>query len=178
MEIRFVPLDLARIDGLRYEAIVLPVHDDERPLAGAAGLCDWRLCGRLSRLLQRDWVKTRAGDVTLVPVRPRLPFDKMLLFGTGDSAGFSASDVTGVTARMLDTLTHLRLRTFVMALPGRAMGRVNPTDAIRGFMAAPGLDEAIDEVVIVDELDATRVMAPVVEAEKRRRRALRQDDED
>lgn len=174
MEIRFVPLDLARIDGLRYEAIVLPVHEDERPLRGAAGLCDWRLCGRLSRLLQRGWVRMKSGDVTMVPVRPRLPFDKMLLFGTGDSSGFTARDVTEVTSRMLKTLEGLRLRTFVMALPGRAMGRVTAADAIRGFLSATGIEEAIDEVVIVDDLDAQKVMAPMVEAEKRRLRVIRE----
>ena len=43
------------------ETLVLPFFADERPLRGAAGLCDWRLCGRLSRLLAVGARRRRAG---------------------------------------------------------------------------------------------------------------------
>ena len=44
--------DLAKWDEADRDALVLPIFADERPLRGAAGLCDWRLNGRLSRLVR------------------------------------------------------------------------------------------------------------------------------
>jgi hypothetical protein len=44
----FLPVDLLRWDrGPGGDALVVPVWSDVRPLRGAAGLLDWRLCGRL-----------------------------------------------------------------------------------------------------------------------------------
>jgi hypothetical protein len=123
MEIRFVPLDLQRIDGLRFEAAALPLFEDERPLRGAAGLCDWRLCGRVSRVLQTGRVTGARGEVTLLPARPRLPFDKLVLFGLGPRAAFTTETYDQIVGNMLTALQKLRLRTFVLALRVGARGR-------------------------------------------------------
>ena len=173
MDVRFVPLDLARIDALRYEAVALPFFEDERPLRGAPGLCDWRLCGRLSRLLMGGRVTGALGEVTLVPTRPRLPFDKMLLFGAGPSAAFDQERFVAVTRAVFASLDGLRLRNLVLSLPGRAAGQVAPGDAIRWFLAVAAEREELDEVIVLDDADAARQMQPVVDAEKRRARAAR-----
>ena len=47
MSLSVLPLDLARWDESARDCLVLPVFKDDRPLRGAAGLADWRLCGRL-----------------------------------------------------------------------------------------------------------------------------------
>jgi hypothetical protein len=174
MEVRFVPLDLSRIDALRFEAVALSCFLDERPLRGAAGLCDWRLCGRISRLLARGYITGARDEVTLLPVRARLPFDKLVLFGLGPRNGFSQHAYETSVARMLDVLEKLRLRTFVIALPGRGTGDVAPGDAVRWFLRAASERTDFDEVVILDEPEAQRAMAPVVEAERRRVRAARE----
>ncbi len=174
MDIRFAPLDLSRIDGLRFEALVLPFFTDERPLRGAPGLCDWRLCGRLSRWLLRGRFVGSLGEVTLLPGRPRLPFDKLLLFGAGPSESFDPSRFDTVIGHILHCLGDLGLRSFVLALPGRGTGLVAPGEAIRWFLAATGERDDLDDVVILDDPDAQRVMIPVVEAERRRVRARRE----
>jgi hypothetical protein len=176
MDIRFVPLDLGRIDTLRFEAVALSCFEDERPLRGAAGLCDWRLCGRISKLLARGRVNGARGEVTMLPVRARLPFDKLVLFGLGARAEFSQAAYEETVARMLDALEKLRLRTFVISLPGRGTGDVAPADAIRWFLAAAAVRTDFDEVVILDDAEAQRTMAPIVEAERRRLRAAREID--
>ncbi len=173
MDVRFVPLDLARVDALRYEAAALPFFEDERPLRGAAGLCDWRLCGRLSRLLLSARVTGALGEVTLVPARARLPFDKLLLFGSGPRERFDQARFNAVTARIFDVVEGLRLRNLVLALPGRNHDRVSPGDAIRWFLEAAAGQERVEELIVLDDLDAHKVMQPVVEAERRRARAAR-----
>ncbi len=172
MDVRFVPLDLARVDALRYEAVALPFFEDERPLRGAAGLCDWRLCGRLSRLLLGGRVTGALGEVTLVPARPRLPFDKLLLFGSGPRETFDATVFAAVTARIYDVVEGLRLRNLALSLPGRNHDRVTPGEAIRWFLEASSRSK-IEELIVLDDADAHKVMQPVVDAERRRARAAR-----
>ncbi len=174
MDVRFVPLDLARIDALRDEAVALPFFEDERPLRGAAGLCDWRLCGRLSRVLRSGRVTGALGEVTLVPVRPRLPFDKMLLVGAGASEGFDAARSRAVMARVFEVAAGLRLRNLVLSLPGRATGAAAPGEAMRWFLEGVG-EAGIEEVTVLDDAEAQRLMSPLVEAERRRARAARDD---
>jgi len=168
MDVRFVPLELPRIDGLRAEVAVLPFFTDERPLRGAAGLCDWRLCGRLSRVLQRGRVTGALGEVTLVPGRPRLPFDKLLLVGCGVGADFDAEAHAAVVARIARTLEGLRLRSFALSLPGRGAGRLGPGEAVRWFLQALEGSDPFDEVIVLDEAEAHRAMLPVVEADRQR----------
>src|SRR4051812_22559472 len=129
MEIRFVPLDLARIDTLRFEAAALTLFDDERPLRGAAGLCDWRLLGRITRHIARGRIDGHSGEISLLPARPRLPFDKLVLFGLGARETFSLEMFQATVRTMLETLHRLKLRTFVIALPGRSAGVISAVDA-------------------------------------------------
>ena len=70
-----LPLDLARWDETARDCLVLPVFKDDRPLRGAAGLADWRLCGRLSRLVKaskRDR-RRRRDDAAAAGAPPALP---------------------------------------------------------------------------------------------------------
>ncbi|HWE31423.1 MAG TPA: M17 family peptidase N-terminal domain-containing protein, partial [Polyangia bacterium] len=90
MNVSFLASDLGKWDAAENvpETLVLPFFVDERPLRGAAGLCDWRLCGRLSRLLQSSRVAGKWGEVTLYPPGKRLPFQRLLLVGLGAADRF------------------------------------------------------------------------------------------
>jgi hypothetical protein len=94
MELRFVTADLRR-------------------------LVDWRLSGTVSRLLADGFVTGRLGEVVMLPLRPKLPFDKALLFGLGTRATFTDEVFRDVTAHMLRATEGLCARTAVVELPGR-----------------------------------------------------------
>lgn len=173
MELRFVPLDLARIDQLRVEAVFLPFFSDERPLRGAAGLLDWRLCGALSALVEAGRSSGREGELTMLLGRARLPFDKVVLVGEGAWASFTPEVAGRVSAQILDAASALRLKGFACALPGRSRPSVRASEATRWFVDAAG-STAFDEVIVLDEPEAQRAMAPIIEAERRRARAARQ----
>lgn len=85
MDLSFYPLNLEAIDAADAESLVLFVAADERPLTGLAGLADWRLSGRLSRMLRAGLVKGVAGEALLTPPGARLGFKKLFLFGLGPS---------------------------------------------------------------------------------------------
>jgi hypothetical protein len=174
VDVRFVLNELARIDALRYEAVALPFFEDERPLRGAAGLCDWRLCGRLSAVLRSGRVTGALGEMTLLPARPRLPFDKMLLVGSGPLEGFGEERFRTVVGAVFDVVRGLRLRNLALSLPGRGAGRVAPGDAMRWFLDE-GSGSILEEAVVLDDAEAVKVMLPVVDGERRRIRAARQE---
>ncbi|AKF06930.1 M17 family peptidase N-terminal domain-containing protein [Sandaracinus amylolyticus] len=172
MELRFVAPDLRALDGLRSEALALPFFQDERPLRGAAGLVDWRLCGRLSRLLVRGRMRGALGERVLIPARPRLAFEKLFLFGLGPRAAFDETAFVASVDDVLDTLEKMRARTAVIALPGRSLELVGPERALELFLSAARDRHEHDELTLIEPLDAQRSMIPVLERARRKARAL------
>src|SRR5690606_9263302 len=117
---------LRSLDRLKSEALSLPFFSDERPLRGVLGLVDWRMCGRISALIEGGRVDGARDEIVLVPARPRLTFEKVLLFGLGPRDEFDLEAFGRTTERMLETLTRARVRASALVLPGRALGLVDP----------------------------------------------------
>ena len=171
MHVRFTVPELKQIDALRCEALALPLFSDERPLRGALGLVDWRMCGFVSRLrgtgrLQGSWQET-----VLIPARPKLSMDKLFVFGVGASSELDPARVRAAVDHMLDTLARARVRTTALALPGRAVGCLPPDKAMEAFIAASAQRDEHDELILLEPPDAQREMERVVERERRRARA-------
>ena len=61
---------------------------DERPLRGAAGRADWRLCGVVTELVESGRLRGKVGEATLVPSMGRLAADRVLLLGLGRRSSF------------------------------------------------------------------------------------------
>src|SRR5204863_6154702 len=114
MELRFVTLELRRLDEVASEVLACGVFADERPHHGAAGLVDWRLSGTVSRLVEQGFLTGKRGEVVMLPLRPKLPFDKALLFGLGARADFDDAAFREVTAHLLRAIEGLCARTAVV----------------------------------------------------------------
>ncbi len=85
MDLTFFPLTLDAVDQAAAESLCLFVAADERPLTGLAGLVDWRLLARLSRLIRGGQITGQKGEAVLTSAGARLGFRKMFLFGLGPS---------------------------------------------------------------------------------------------
>ncbi len=119
MELHFVSPRLSHLDALESEVLACSVWEDARPCAGVAGLCDWRLAGQISDLFRSGWLTGRRGEVLMLPGRPRLTFDKILLFGAGPRSQFDEVSYRTVLNHMLETVSGLCSRLAVVQLPGR-----------------------------------------------------------
>jgi len=119
VELHFVPPNLSALDALESEVLACSIWEDVRPCDGVAGLCDWRLGGAISSLQRQGFVTGARGDLLLMPGRPRLSFDKILLFGAGARSSFDEARFREVMHHMLATLADLRARVAVVQLPGR-----------------------------------------------------------
>jgi hypothetical protein len=171
MDVRFVLPDLRRLDKLRSEALAVGVYQDERPVRGAPGLVDWRLCGAISRMLQSGRLQGARRERLLVPPRRRLPFDKIFLFGLGPRDGFDTSVYESVVDDVLETLGRVRVRSPVLALPGRAGDRIAADDAMERFLAIAARHPEHDEVTLIEDAEAQRTMQAFLNRARRRARA-------
>lgn len=73
------PIDRADVD-----IAVVTFFVDERPLRGMAGRADWRLCGSVSRLIQRHKLRGEWGEAVLIPSTGGLRSRWVLVLGLGD----------------------------------------------------------------------------------------------
>jgi hypothetical protein len=125
-----LPLDLARWDEVPRDCLVLPVFKDDRPLRGAAGLADWRLCGRLSRLIKANRASAEQGETLLLPPGRRLRFGKILWFGLGDAKGYSDERFRKDIAWIFGVVSKAGVADWTLQAPGRASGLIGARRAI------------------------------------------------
>lgn len=162
MTVSLLPVDLSRWDqAAPGDLLCVPVWTDVRPLRGAAGLLDWRMCGRLSAMLGGAKVTGADGEQTLFPTAHRLPWRLVLALGVGARRDLSERRFSGCVRRALDAAKGIKARRLAFALPGR--------DGDGGGAALPATmtsRRALD--LLLAELDATpelvddvAVIAPV-----------------
>ena len=167
MELRFKPLSLASLGTLETEVLCLPLFSDERPLRGAIGLIDWRLCGRLSELLVDGTMSGSVDEALLMPPpERRLVAERLLIIGAGPRTAF---DCRALLRRSLERVLALRVRTAAFALPHASVPWLAPEEAIDLLLeACADKNDLFDEVVVVDTPSAQRAMEPRIEYARRR----------
>lgn len=171
MLLRFVAPQLAQLDRLESEVLVACVYEDARPAHGVAGLYDWRLCGRLARLMREQFLTGAVGEVLMLPGKPRTSFDKLVLFGAGERASFDEERFVSIVTSMLGTLSSLRARSAVVELPGRLDDRIPaPRAAELLLTAVAGSDEHDAWTLIERPGDQTLVEAQLAERQRLLRR--------
>lgn len=130
MALSVLPLDLARWDEAARDTLVLPVFKDDRPLRGAAGLADWRLCGRLSRLLKSNRATADAGETMLLPPGRRLKFSRVIWFGLGDAKGYTDDRFRQDLKWILEVVSKAGSKDWALQAPGRASGLIGARRAV------------------------------------------------
>lgn len=168
MELRFTTPELRQLDLAGTEVLVASLASDERPPGGVTGLVDWRLAGRISSLIVSGFATGAVGEVLLLPGKPKLPFDKVVLFGIGPCAEFSERVFRGVVEKILRTLEGLRARTAVVQLPGRHFGGISPDRAADILLESAGGRPEHDVWTLAEPQDAQRVITQHMIQERRR----------
>lgn len=170
MELRFVSPDLRALDERPAEVIACCVWSDERPMRGLAGLLDWRLSGRVSRLAKERFVKGDVGEIVCMQGKPRLPFDKVLLVGAGTREAFDVESCRRATGALLHALEGLNVKRAVVELPGRSGDRIAPEVAAEIVLDATRDSEAHDAWFLVEGAEAQAKIASRANEERRRER--------
>jgi len=171
VEFRFLPPELRQLDELNVELCACSIWVDERPMRGFAGLLDWRLGGRLSALLKAEFVRGDFGETLLVPGRPHLTFEKVLVFGLGVRSSFTDLTFRRAVARIARAIEGLRVRRTVIELPGRASGAIEPEQAISLTVECMGAAPDHDTWWLVEDAASQRRAEQRTAEERRRARA-------
>ncbi len=140
MSVSVYELSLETLDSLdSVDTLCLFVAEDERPLTGASGLSDWRLCGQLSRLLVDGFFTGAADDSVLLPSGGRLGPGRIVVFGLGRREALSDGPALGARlAAAAAVLDRAGAASVAFEIPGA--GRLKDAERVRalrtGFLPA------------------------------------------
>ncbi len=162
MPVQFLAADLSRWDDADDEALALTFFADERPLRGAAGLADWRLCGRLSRLLSAERISGSEDDALMLPPGARLPFPRVVMLGLGSSKWFDDAAYREHVRRVRDVLARAGIRRYALQPPGRATGLIAARRAVELWLEAEQADGKPADVSLIDSAGAHKEMADIL----------------
>lgn len=169
MDLRFVAPSLRRLDLSGTEVLVAGLVKGERPPQGVAGLVDWRLSGRISRMILSGFADGELGDVLLVPGKPKLPFDKLVFFGVGTANEFDERVYRLVLEKVLKTLEGLRARRAVVELPGRSAELISAERAASLLLDLTESRLEHDSWTLVETAEGQRSIQKLMLRDRRRR---------
>jgi hypothetical protein len=169
--VHFCGAELGRLDALEgIDGLILSFFVDERPLRGVAGLADWRLCGRLSRLLKAGRLRGARDEVTLLPpAGRRLPFHRLMLLGLGESdypVPFGEPEYRRAVVRLRDVAERAGLRRYAVQPPGRATGLIAPRRALELWLEVAAQDGHPAEVTVIESASGQKEMAEALRARR------------
>ena len=171
MGVHLLGNELSRWDEVESGSLLLTFFADERPLRGAAGLTDWRLCGRLSRLIQRGRLSGAAGEKLLLPPGRRLRFRSVLIFGLGPSTGFNEDIYRAHVRGIREVADRAGLSTYALQPPGRATGLIGARRALELWLEEAGRDNRTADVAIIDNQTGQKDMAEILRYHQKKRQA-------
>lgn len=166
----FLSCDLDKWDDARIDTLILSVFSDERPLRGAAGLADWRLCGRLSRLVLKGAIGSRRGETLMIPPGRRLPVRRIMLFGLGDSRKFDDEVFRQHVRWICDVAKRAGSEDIALQLPGRATGIIGARKALEMWSDEVRKDPWEIKMTIIDSATAQKDMSDLLRALAPKRR--------
>jgi hypothetical protein len=164
----FVSAAPRSLDELQTQIIVLPFFSDERPLCGAAGLLDWRLCGALSRKVMSGYLSGSFGEKALIAGPPKLKSEGLLLVGLGASSAFDTGVAESACALIAEALTEAKVSTAALVLPGRSMALLPALESMQLWLAASPQDGDLEEVSIIESAEEHRALDSLFDGLRRR----------
>ena len=147
IEVAGEPLERAMADLL-----VAPLFADERPLRGAAGRVDWRLCGQLSRLVAQRRLVGEPGEAALLVAFAGLRASRLLVVGAGPRAQAAAEASADLVRAVVGRAARLGVSSAALPLSEEAAARV---DGLAGAAAT-----ALAEVSDAARLELRLLVAP------------------
>jgi hypothetical protein len=136
-----IELETGPIERARADLAIVSFCTTDRPLRGAAGRADWRLCGRLSQLIAAGRVEGHAGEAVLLPGGGGLRAPLLLALGRGPGASLGPAAAAAFARDAVGRGLGLRAASIALALPSGELGEL----ALRGRFEAivAGAGEAL-----------------------------------
>jgi hypothetical protein len=162
--IALLPADLHRWDrSPGGDALVVPIWTDVRPLRGASGLLDWRLCGRLSQMLREGRFTGTLGEKLLL-VSTRVPWKRILAIGVGASDDFGTEAFRSAVECILSALRGIGAASIAIAPPGRDIDAIRADRAMQDLLAVVEEDQQkhgawLSQLTVIDSASVSKTAA-------------------
>lgn len=114
-----IPLEIAELpaDRLTGAALAVPLFEDLRPLDGPAAVVDWRLDGRLTRMLLAGEVSGRNREQLVLQANGKLCVPWVLLVGGGRWRHLDRDGYRQLLARMIKAAALAGIADLAICLP-------------------------------------------------------------
>ena len=160
MKITGRELSLEALDGLselaRIEALCVFIRQDERPLKGAAGWVDWRMCGKLSQVLLDGFFEGRCLETLLLPSDGMLQSPRLFAFGCGPTAELTSARLGECLEHAGRTLQRAGLKSVATELP--AVPTMSEEARVSSFNEHFGKTFSGEAVWVLAERAVTRLL--------------------
>ncbi len=130
-KLSLVQASLHVLDSLDVDVLLLGISSENIPLKGLCGWCDWRLNGRLSRLLGDETFSCEKDETMLMDSNRRIKSLRLILFGMGESGFLDSKSFRQAVRRMLVVAKMAGFNKVAMEPPGLVTGSVPVAEAIR-----------------------------------------------
>lgn len=118
-------------DKIEAQCAVITSYSDQRPLSGNAALLDWRLNGRLSRILLANRFDGCFKESLLMPAEGRIRSREILFVGLGEKASFGESHVPVFSQYLLEKIADKRVGDFMISFSDIIRDRFEWRNSVR-----------------------------------------------
>jgi hypothetical protein len=159
VRVRIEPGDLGSLDQLAVDAVVLPFYEVRAQPRGPAGFVDWRLCGRLTKLLSSRSFEGKRGEAVLMGPVSRIAPPRILLFGLGPAAAPLKPELQKQMQELLKVAEDAKLESVALAPPEpfrleptkTGPAAPSPVDTVMAWLSEPALGRSkLEKIVLLD----------------------------
>jgi hypothetical protein len=135
-----VTLESQPLESVAADVLVVGVGLDDRPLRGAAGYADWRLCGQLRDLVASGRISGAHGQAALVIAGVGLRTRRLLILGLGTRSALDVSQWQALGHDAIDRSIRLCAKTVALGIAQDACIDSDPAldgtaDAVAGLIS-------------------------------------------
>lgn len=138
------------IDKVPAELVLLMHYQQQVPLHGLLGLMDWRLNGRLSRLIQDKIFTGKAREMLLLPAEHRFKADKLVLLGLGRKEEFEEGHIAQVFDYIFQATSKMKAAQVCLSLSKLLPTQFEWRNAVRLFVSKLFDFPSIGEVIFCE----------------------------
>ena len=147
--VRIAAADLPGLDALAVDTIALPMFEVCAQPRSVAGFVDWRMCGRIARLLKSGKFRGQAQEALMTTSLGRFGADRIFLLGLGKPQ--APGPLAPLLRRQVSVLHEAGARVVGVAPPSPVVADApSPAFLIRWIEAMAGTAVRFDEVVLLD----------------------------
>ena len=143
------------------EAVVLLFFQDERPLKGASGMVDWRMCGAISNMILSERISGEKGESILIAPSRKIKGKKILMIGLGISSEIDEEKIRKTGMEVINKLANIGVRNFSIAMPPKQFTSIEVSRMaaaiLKGMKEAGIKDDKMFATLLVEKEDKKEV---------------------